>query len=423
MKTTIVWAVALAGAAVARIGAQDYKAYQNYDFVPGDRIVFEDDFRSDTDGEFPSHWHLKKGQAVVNKMSGDPVFALTDGNYAEVAPRMKTESYLSDPFTLEFDFYLKTGAFDSVVVFLNSADDQKQVLVGHDVSTMSFDHDLSADGKGDADAFKDHWHHAALAYQKDQMKVYVDQNRMLVMPEVGFKPASVSFGGIGDATNPVIFKNVRIATGGGMNLIDKLTKDGKIVTHGILFDVNQTVVKPPSMGTIAQIAKLLQDNPGLKLEIGGHTDADGDAAKNLTLSQGRADAVKKILVADPHPAQCLRHAHLRVARAGRLEQEPPDERDPEPAKARAHEELIHPPEDEQDGHAPAHLRGHAGGAIHVLHETPQDRAQHASAIQRVPRNHVENGKRNVDVAQPYEHRQNRRGRLPHPRPSETQRDA
>jgi outer membrane protein OmpA-like peptidoglycan-associated protein len=34
----------------------------------------------------------------------------------------------------------------------------------------------------------------------------------------------------------------------------------------------------------------------VKLEIGGHTDSDGDAAKNVALSQSRADAVKKILV-------------------------------------------------------------------------------------------------------------------------------
>jgi len=35
----------------------------------------------------------------------------------------------------------------------------------------------------------------------------------------------------------------------------------------------------------------------VKLEIGGHTDNTGDAAKNMTLSQGRADQVKTALVA------------------------------------------------------------------------------------------------------------------------------
>src|SRR5438874_47414 len=85
------------------VRAQDYKAYQNYDFVPGDQIVFEDDFRSDPDGEFPAHWKLLSGQGVVNKMQGDPAFALTDGNYVKVAPRIAAAKYLGESFTVELD--------------------------------------------------------------------------------------------------------------------------------------------------------------------------------------------------------------------------------------------------------------------------------------------------------------------------------
>ena len=89
---------------------------------------------------------------------------------------------------------------------------------------------------------------------------------------------------------------MRLAAGGGGNLINQLTTNGKIVTHGILFDVNKAVVKPASMGTINEIVTLMKSNSAIKLEVGGHTDADGDAAKNMTLSQSRADAVKKVLV-------------------------------------------------------------------------------------------------------------------------------
>ena len=295
MKRLLLFSFFIA-AAVARPVAQDYKAYQNYDFVPGDKILFEDDFRTDTDGEFPAHWKLKKGQAVINKMGDDPIFALTDGNYVEVEPRMKTASYLSDPFTVEFDFFVKPGAFEQVIIYFRTEDGDKGIHVGHDVSSENFENDLSATAPGEADDFLSKWHHAALAFKNGQIKVYIDQNRVLVMPDAKIKPTSLELAGIGDKDNPIIIKNVRIAAGGGMTLIDKLTKDGKIVTHGILFDVNKSTVKPESMGTVGQIVKLLKDNPGLKLEIGGHTDADGDAAKNLTLSQSRADAVKKLLV-------------------------------------------------------------------------------------------------------------------------------
>jgi outer membrane protein OmpA-like peptidoglycan-associated protein len=276
---------------------QDYKVYQNYDFVPGDRIIFEDDFRGDTDGEFPAHWSLLSGQAVVNKLEGSPMFALTEGNYAKVEPRIKGKDYLSDPFTVEFDFFLKADSSGYLVTFLSAGEDEKLVCFGQDVHTEGLDHDLSAAVPGDAEHFKDTWHHAALALKKNQMKCYIDQYRVLVIPDVGFQPKSVRFGGIGSAEAPLIFKNVRIASGGGMNLIDKLTKEGRIVTHGILFDVNQSTIKPQSMGTISEMVQLLKSNPDLKLEIGGHTDSDGDAARNLTLSQARADAVKQLLAA------------------------------------------------------------------------------------------------------------------------------
>src|SRR5262249_55185108 len=150
---------------------------------------------------------------------------------------------------------------------------EKHVSIGNEVATEAFEHDLSAPYRGNVDAYNDHWHHVALVFKNGQMKVYEDQYRVLVMPEVGdFVPKTLDFGGIGDNDKPIVFKNVRVATGGGMNLIDKLTKDGRIITHGILFDTNLATIKAESMGTISQIAKLLKDNPDVKLEIGGHTD-------------------------------------------------------------------------------------------------------------------------------------------------------
>jgi OOP family OmpA-OmpF porin len=282
---------------------QDFKAYQNYDFVPGDKVVFEDDFTSDQDGEFASHWKLDAGQAVVNKVQGAPAFLLTDGNYAVVSPRVKGASYLPDTYTVEFDFFPKAGGYEKCIVQLHGtqAGDARDasVVAGYDASFEGVDHDVSATYKGgSSDDYQNKWHHVAIAVKNGQLKLYEDQFRVLVVPDVGgFKASTLSFAGIGDSDNPVIFKNVRVAAGGGMNLIDALTKDGHVVTHGINFEVNKATLRPESQGTLSQIVKLMKDNAALKLEIGGHTDNSGDAARNLTLSQARADAVKAALVA------------------------------------------------------------------------------------------------------------------------------
>src|SRR5215211_1729792 len=57
--------------------ATPLKVYQNYDFVPGDKILFEDHFTDDQDGEFATHWELKEGQAILNKAGGELAMHLT----------------------------------------------------------------------------------------------------------------------------------------------------------------------------------------------------------------------------------------------------------------------------------------------------------------------------------------------------------
>jgi outer membrane protein OmpA-like peptidoglycan-associated protein len=67
------------------------------------------------------------------------------------------------------------------------------------------------------------------------------------------------------------------------------------VTHGILFDVNSDKIKPESYGVVKEISKVLQENPAVSVKIVGHTDSDGDEAKNMELSKRRAASVKLML--------------------------------------------------------------------------------------------------------------------------------
>jgi outer membrane protein OmpA-like peptidoglycan-associated protein len=76
-----------------------------------------------------------------------------------------------------------------------------------------------------------------------------------------------------------------------------LVKEGMTITlKGIYFDVNKTTIKPASRDALADAAKILTDNPTIRVEIQGHTDSQGSDASNLTLSDGRAAAVVAYLV-------------------------------------------------------------------------------------------------------------------------------
>jgi outer membrane protein OmpA-like peptidoglycan-associated protein len=278
------------------------KVYANYDFVPGDTILFEDNFMDDQDGEFPSHWNLDNGQAVLNKFSGTECFYLTDGNYCVVVPLTKTKSYLGNNFTIEYDTYNPDNAAYGLMCFFKDASGSEvgNVHVTPEGAGCSYADGKSLFGSSPKEVqyenYKNKWHHIAIAYKNKQIKIYVDQYRVLVVPNSGIAPEYVSFGGIGAQDNPIIFKNVRIAEGGNMNMLGKKFTETKIVTHGINFDVNKATIKPESMGTLNMIVQVLKDNPEIKFEVGGHTDADGADDYNLRLSQQRADAVKDQLV-------------------------------------------------------------------------------------------------------------------------------
>ncbi len=70
-----------------------------------------------------------------------------------------------------------------------------------------------------------------------------------------------------------------------------LASTGHIAVYDILFDTGKSDVKPESDAALKEIAKLMSQNPSLKLHVVGHTDYVGDLAANMKLSQTRAAAV------------------------------------------------------------------------------------------------------------------------------------
>lgn len=64
----------------------------------------------------------------------------------------------------------------------------------------------------------------------------------------------------------------------------------------IKFEVDSSTITTEGIKTIKKIYAILKKYPDIKMEIGGHTDSDGDAKYNQNLSQERVDSVKKALV-------------------------------------------------------------------------------------------------------------------------------
>ena len=64
----------------------------------------------------------------------------------------------------------------------------------------------------------------------------------------------------------------------------------------VQFERKSSTITPDSNVTLARIAKVLEDNKNIKIEIAGHTDSRGDKYLNKKISQDRATSVKIALI-------------------------------------------------------------------------------------------------------------------------------
>lgn len=64
----------------------------------------------------------------------------------------------------------------------------------------------------------------------------------------------------------------------------------------VLFDFDKYTLRPAASESLRKVAQVVSNYPDAPLAIAGHTDGKGTHAYNMTLSNNRAEAVKKWLV-------------------------------------------------------------------------------------------------------------------------------
>ncbi len=78
--------------------------------------------------------------------------------------------------------------------------------------------------------------------------------------------------------------------------LKKLEVGLSVRLNNIFFDFDKTTLRPESFPELDKVVELLEQNSGLFIEIGGHTDDKGSDDYNERLSQGRAEAVREYLM-------------------------------------------------------------------------------------------------------------------------------
>lgn len=79
--------------------------------------------------------------------------------------------------------------------------------------------------------------------------------------------------------------------------LKRIEVGSKVVLKNIFFETGKSALSKSSETELQNLLKLMNDIPTLKIEISGHTDNVGNAAKNKVLSEQRAKAVVDYLIA------------------------------------------------------------------------------------------------------------------------------
>ena len=292
------------------------ESYSQYDFVPGDQILFYEDFSQDAVGDFPALWTTNKSGEVktLNNFPGK-WFQLTTGGMFFYLNKLD----LPPNFIIEFDYIplisnpssyasgciklyhymsgereVDTGLFPGQMGFrihfqkgglgwqLDSYNQGSQYLSGFNSQTNCVKPELI--------------NHVIIWVQGRRVRIYHEGAKVLDAP-TGLHP-DMKFTRLvlltDDDDNKPFYSNIKITTT-APDVRSKLITEGKLISYGINFDSGKDVIKPTSYVAVKSIADVLKENPDVRVRVIGHTDSDGNADANLDLSKRRAAAVKTCL--------------------------------------------------------------------------------------------------------------------------------
>jgi OOP family OmpA-OmpF porin len=278
-------------------------AFVNFDFVPGDRVLFYDDYTADNVGDFPRRIEFEEGNAeIADWESGKWLRVSKSAKFAVVLPET-----LPDRFTVEFDYVTNHKASNGWPIMLNlSGAETNWESQGSYNPQVRFDTDeggayvgkIEASGPAGGD-FQNKVNRARIMADGKYTKVYINGVRVGNAPNAdlgrsnkvqfwvpGYDPAGAQATLIGP---------IRIAAG-GKKLYDALSEKGRVATQGIYFDTGSDGIRQESAPTLKEIGTMLKEHADLKLTIEGHTDNIGTAESNQTLSEKRATAVRQYLI-------------------------------------------------------------------------------------------------------------------------------
>jgi len=270
--------------------------WANYDFVPGNQVLFYNDFTNDRVGDFPRDLEFVGGTIEIVESGGERALRAT----SEGAFDIRLPETLPQRFTVEFSMRVDSWQFNELFVY-PVADDGRAAgshwLVVQPYYGIGIDSEggTTSTKRGFAEKMKNDRLPVRLMADGSYVKVYVGTERVANIPNADLGQSNTLRFDVEDGRGSGLFLGpIRVAAG-GRDLYATLDAKGRVATRGIQFDTGSARIRPESTPTLEDIARMLESHPNLRIGIEGHTDATGSVSANQSLSQQRAEAVRQYL--------------------------------------------------------------------------------------------------------------------------------
>ena len=291
---------------------QQFLAQSKFDFVPGEKVLFYDDFSAAAIGDFPARWNTNSSGEIVSLNGNNEKWLKVSDNSLSFP---EINSVLPENFTVEFDLFypansrppvtfgfteVKNPARESIKnkeIFYFHIPPSVKENIGYSTSLYSGRETTTewAVSKMSGKIIR-----ISIAVNKQRIRLYVDDRKVFDLPQ-GFEPKSLR-NNFHFRASPLIpapiesfyISNLRIAET-GLDVRSQLLNNGKFSTSGIYFATGSAKIQPQSHGVMKEIADMLNENTDVEITIIGHTDNMGNANSNQKLSEQRAETVKNYL--------------------------------------------------------------------------------------------------------------------------------
>lgn len=305
------------------------KSFTKYDFIPGELILYYDNFEGEALAELPTNWNTS-GTGEVTTLDKYP------GNWLRMH---KPFTYLSsntksfgENYTVEFDLILQLKnngwAYPEFYFGLMATKDEPNTgnnflreqkkyaallttIMPAEVknsrarinSYLANRNHFIGDNKPVESLEKYYGKpvHVAMQVQKERVRLWINEEKLFdvpkgvplgeVMNQIYFEVGHTNYK---EDQYAIYLSNIKVATG-KPDARHKLVEEGKFSTTGILFDFQSAVIKPESYAVVKDIAAVLKEHSSIRIKVIGHTSNDGDDNANMELSKKRSAAVKDML--------------------------------------------------------------------------------------------------------------------------------